>query len=220
MRLYLSSHQCGNAVDELFRLLGTLNPRTLVITNASDFLDDAMRQQSTSNELSRLRAIGIEAEELDLRDYFDKKDGLAEKLENAQLVWVRGGNTFLLRRALYLSGADKIITHVLAEDRLVYGGHSAGVAVLAPSLGGLELVDDSAILPDPYSKYEVPQSIALSGLGILPYYVAPHYQSDFIDSKYVDDLVGYFKREGRKFQTLRDGEVFIIDGDTSWIAKK
>lgn len=215
MRLYLSSHQCGNAINELFRLVGTSHPKALVITNASDFLDEAQRKQSTENELGRLREVGIEAEELDLRDYFNNKTSLATKLENTQLLWVRGGNTFLLRRALYLSGADVIITKLLTQDSIVYGGHSAGIAVLAPSLDGLEIVDDPEVLPSPYSTYDIPTKVARSGMSILPYYLAPHYQSDFIDSQYVDALVEYFKRKGYKFQALHDGEVLVIDGDAS-----
>lgn len=220
MRLYLSSHQCGDAVHELFRLLGTNHPRTVVITNASDFLDDTMRAQSTMNELNRLKAIGIDAQELDLRNYFENNTGLEAIVKDAQLVWVRGGNTFLLRKALFLSGADEIIAQLLAQDAIVYGGHSAGVAVLAPSLEGIELIDDPNALPAEYSGYDVPTAVERSGLGILPYYVAPHYRSDFVDSQYVDGLVDYFKRKGRPFRTLRDGDVLVVDGETSKVVER
>ena len=47
-----------------------------------------------------------------------------------------------LRRALAASGADEMIADLVRADRIVYGGNSAGACVLAPSLRGLETVDE------------------------------------------------------------------------------
>ena len=59
------------------------------------------------------------------------------------MAWLRGGNTFMLRYALYRCGADAMLRELLAADALVYAGYSAGACVLSPSLRRLELVDDA-----------------------------------------------------------------------------
>jgi hypothetical protein len=56
--------------------------------------------------------------------------------------WLRGGNVFMLRYALFRRGADIVFRDLLAADALVYAGYSAGACVLSPGLRGLELVDD------------------------------------------------------------------------------
>jgi len=43
---------------------------------------------------------------LDLRDYFTDHQRLADTLAGFQLVWLRGGNAFILRYALARSGAE------------------------------------------------------------------------------------------------------------------
>ena len=43
---------------------------------------------------------------------------------------------FMLRYALYRSGADAVFRELLAADALVYAGYSAGPCVLSPSLRG------------------------------------------------------------------------------------
>lgn len=221
MKLYLSSHQCGNAIGELFSLLGTKNPRTIVITNAADFHDDdTLRSKSTRNELDRLKEHGIIAKELDLRNYFVDNKNLHKVLESADLVWVRGGNTFLLRRALALSGADQIIANLIRQDKITYGGHSAGVAVLGPTLDGIEIVDDQNCIPAPYSTCPVDETILMSGLDVIKYQVAPHYKSNFLDSAKVDSLISYYKRVKRSYIALKDGQVLIVDGKKERILGK
>ena len=96
MRLYLSSFRLGNKPERLLQLIGS-GRRTALIGNAVDFLGATERAASMASEAERLKSIGLEPTEVDLRDYFGKPDMLKEKLASFDLVWVRGGNAFLLR---------------------------------------------------------------------------------------------------------------------------
>jgi dipeptidase E len=49
-----------------------------------------------------------------------------------------------------LTVTDEVLRELLAEDRVVYGGYSAGACVLTPSLHGIELVDDPHDIPAGY----------------------------------------------------------------------
>src|SRR5476651_2370709 len=100
MKLYLSSFRFGNNPERLPNLLSK-NKKATVIVNAIDDAQQEVRKEKVQGELNDLQGLGIEAEELDLRNYFGKKNELKEKLSEYGMVWVRGGNTFTLRRAYF-----------------------------------------------------------------------------------------------------------------------
>ena len=207
MRLYLSSFRIGNHANKLHELLRG-GVRTAVIGNSMDFLNDETRTALMNEEAQRLREIGLDPTEIDLRDYFDSPNGLEEKLRQFDLVWARGGNAFILRRALKQSGADTMLETLLREDAVVYGGYSAGLCVLTPTLHGLELVDEPDVIPDHYQP-----EVVWEGMGILPYAAAPHFKSDHPESEQINDVVNFFLNASMPFVALRDGEVIVRDGN-------
>lgn len=211
MRLFLSSYKLGNKPKELPPLVGD-NKRAAIIMNSQDAKTPESRAERLQQEIDALTALGLQPEELDLRQYFGKSDELKEVLDNFGFVWVRGGNVFLLRRAFKQSGFDKIIVDLLKDDKIAYGGYSAGVCVLAPSLKGIELVDPKDEITDGYDK-----EVIWDGLGVLGYAVAPHYKSDHPESDDINKCVEYFADNHILFKTLRDGEIIIINGETEKI---
>lgn len=211
MRLYLSSFRLGNRPEELTKLLkgGT---KAAVIVNAADHLSPVDRDAAYQREVANLTALCITSTEVDLRIYFGKQEQLREELQKYDLVWVRGGNAFILRRACKYSGADEVIKDLLEQDAIVYGGYSAGIDQLTPSFHGIELVDDPNIIPEGYEK-----EIIWEGLNILPYSVAPHYKSNHPESADIDKSVTYLIDNHMLFKALRDGEVIIRNGDEEYI---
>lgn len=89
---------------------------------------------------------------------------MRRELARYDALWVRGGNVFVLRYAMHRSAGDALITDVLAADTLLYAGYSAGPCVLAPSLRGLEAVDDPAAVALNYGGEPI-----WDGLGALDY---------------------------------------------------
>lgn len=207
MRLYLSSFGVGRRPDELLMLLRG-KTRVAVVLNAKDASSEEGRARSVAQEIGAMEALGLDPAELDLRDYFGRPDRLREALGEVDLIWVRGGNSFVLRRALRQSGADEVLVDLLRKDEIVYGGFSAGAAVLAPSLRGLEVVDDPGLAPAGYDLEPV-----WDGLGLLSYAVAPHYRSDHPESAAVERLVQRFIDDRILFKVLRDGEAIVVGGD-------
>jgi len=205
MKLYLSSYRLGNNPEKLIKLVSG-NKKVAVIANAMDFLDGLERNKCIEQEINDLTKLGLIAEDLDLRDYFNKKNKLKNKLDTYGAVWVRGGNTFILRRAMSQSGLDKLLKEKNHDPDFVYAGYSAGVCVLSPSLHGLELVDNSIRIPERYLSETI-----WDGLDIVKFSFAPHYRSDHPESKAVDKEVEYFIKHKIPFKTLRDGEVLVID---------
>ena len=122
MRLYLSSYKFGNFSDELIKLVGN-NKKVAVIGNSRDWSQDRERTtKGLQEQIQTLNSLGFSAEELDLKKYFGKRETLKKYLSQFGLVWVLGGNTFVLKRAYEQSGFDFVIKEMLFSDKIVYGG--------------------------------------------------------------------------------------------------
>jgi peptidase E len=89
-------------------------------------------EKGVALEMDHLCKLGFDALEVDLRQYFGRSQHLAQTLAQFNLLWVRGGNTFVLRRAFKLSGFDDLHKQGLSQDAVAYGGSSAGVCHLSP----------------------------------------------------------------------------------------
>ena len=130
---------------------------------------------------------------------------MRDKLKGFGGVFVRGGNTFILRQAMKLSGFDNIFNELLDVDDFVYSGYSAGVCVLAPNFKALQIVDD------PTDKSNKNQETIWEGLNYLDHIILPHYKSDHPESADIDKEVEYCQKNKIKYETLSDGEVIIIE---------
>jgi dipeptidase E len=139
--MYLSSFRVGGCPERLLVLAGGRR-RTAVIANAMDAAPRGVRTASVDRELNALGVLGLEVDEVDLREL--TPHSVVATLQSYDIVWLRGGNVFMLRYALAASGADTELTRRLGEDSIIYAGYSAGPCVLAPTLRGLEAVDDPA----------------------------------------------------------------------------
>ena len=208
MRLYLSTSSLGNQPQALLPLVED-GRRVAVIANALDGTDPSVRAEGVTSEVESLRQLGFDAHEVDLRQYFGRSPHLAQTLASFHLLWVRGGNAFVLRRACKRSRFDTLLTQRLSEDTVAYGGNSAGICLLAPSLHGIELVDDPAYVPEGYEA-----EMLWEGLGVLPYQVVPHYRSDPPEfAAAIDQAVHYYIDHHLLFKALRDGEVLMVQGN-------
>lgn len=205
MKLYLSSYHLGDDPTKLAPLFSE-NKRVAVIMNACDYKNKKEREEKLSYELRELAQIGLQPEELDLRNYFNREKNIYEKLRSFGGVWVRGGNVFILRRAMKQSGFDKAITEISKDASFVYAGFSAGPCVISPTLRGYAQVDDPHLVPEGYEK-----EIIWDGLNFIPYVFEPHYKSDHPEAAMVEKEVEYLEKNGIPYKTVRDGEVIISE---------
>ena len=211
MRLYLSSHRLGRHAETLKRLVGKRR-NALVIANALDYIPAAARAvytATTYDPVAELNDLGLPASWLDLRDFIGSPIRLHDQLSTCGLVWVIGGNAFVLRRAMRASGFDGVIHGLLAQDTLVYAGSSAGAIVTAPTLRGLDLMDDPTVgtFGDETISYE--------GLNLFSKSVVPHADSDHRDSAGANKAAAWLQEQGLPFVALQDGQVIVVEGETT-----
>lgn len=203
----------GNCPEQLAALVGG-GRRVAVIANATDVYPIEGRREAVATEIEALAMIGFVAEELDLREYFDA-GGVEDALREHDLVWVRGGDVFTLRYALARSGADAALVQLLGEDALAYGGYSAGPCVLAPSLHGLDEVDNPVWVKSLYGSDPI-----FEGLGVLDYCIVPHFDTPgHPESAACDRLAARYRRDGTPHRAIRDGQVIIVDGEKTFVCQ-
>ena len=207
MKLYLSSYRIGNRSEELRSWIKKHDNKILVIPNALDiYLDSKRKNDGILEKCQDLENIGFKVEILDLRNYFSNNELLREKLEEYRAFYVLGGNVFVLRQAMFLSGFDNYLKEISDKKDYLYAGFSAGVCVLASDLHGFELVDDQSEDPYNYGK------TIWTGIGLIDYNIVPHFDTpSHPESPLMYSLVSYLQKENKKYKTLKDGEVIIED---------
>jgi dipeptidase E len=207
MRLFLASYRFGAHAGALAGLAGAPG-RVAVIANACDAWPQS-RAAAVTSDLVPLRMLGYRPEEVDLREYTGRAAALEQRLAEFPMLWVRGGNTFVLRAQFARSGADLVIGRLLAADALVYAGYSAGACVLAPDLHGLETADDPA---------EVLPACGIEprwdGLGLIDRPIVPHIDSPTDPGGDGNRLAAAYRAAGIEHWALTDDDVVVVDGDT------
>jgi dipeptidase E len=207
MRLFLSSYRTGMNPQEFADLHGG-NNQVAVIMNATDEFEPALRPTYYERERADLSAIGLDATELDLRDFFGKSEQLPAVLGKFGLVWVTGGNSFVLRRAMRQSGFDSVGSSLVRAEALVYGGYSAGAVVATPTLRHIDLVDNPRVVPEGYDA-----GVIYEGLGFYNKSMAPHYRSDHPESEVMERIVARFIEDDIPYQPLKDGQAIVVTRD-------
>jgi len=205
MKYYLSSFKIGKDQKQLQDLFPK-NIKTAYISNALDFADGQdWVKDFTGGDIKELKQVGLKPERFDLRKYFNNQDQLAKDLSAYGVIWVSGGNVFVLRQAMELSGFDKWLKKNRKLSGVLYGGYSAGTCVLCPSLQGLELVDSTTHKP-----YGDKVEVVWDGLGIIDYLIVPHFNSDHPESKSIRKVVKYCDSNDITYKTLKDGEAMVV----------
>ncbi|MEC3913046.1 Type 1 glutamine amidotransferase-like domain-containing protein [Nocardia sp. CDC160] len=206
MRLFLSSYRFGAHQQRLLAMVGEPG-RVAVIANACDAWPSAW-QGAVTSDLVPLRRLGFQPEVFDLREYIGRPAEVEERLREYPAVWVRGGNTFVLRAQFARSGADLALRTLLAEDALVYAGYSAGACVMTPDLHGIEAMDD---------PNEVRTACGIEprwdGLGLVDRRIVPHLDSPTDPEGLSRKLVREYIAAGVPHWALTDDHVVVVDGE-------
>jgi dipeptidase E len=207
MKLYLSSYRLGNHTDELKNLIGKTNAKIAVSVNALDHIDQERRNEEfLKRELEDIKNLGFNAEEIDLRDFFNNNE-LSEKMKEYDAIWFSGGNVFILAKAFKQSGFDRVIENQVKDGDLVYAGYSAAFCVLMSSLHGIELVDNKDAEATGYKSGEI-----WEGIGLIDFYPIVHFRSNHDESELVEKEYEYVRENNIEHKTFKDGDVYLIDG--------
>ncbi|WP_336881993.1 Type 1 glutamine amidotransferase-like domain-containing protein [Rhodococcus globerulus] len=207
MKLFLASYRFGDHHTRFAELVGP-GARIAVIAAAADAWPAAARASAVTSELTPLRRAGYDPEELDIRDYAHSPDALERALRTFDCVWVRGGNTFVLRAQLARTGADDVLERLVRNGDLAYAGYSAGAAVATPTLTGLDVTDDPSDVLATCGIEPV-----WTGLGLVDFAIVPHGGGSVLeDPAATARTIAILTKERIPFRVLSDQQVVVVDG--------
>ena len=200
MKFYLSSIGV-KTTDELYNLIGKSSEiKTALITNAFDYKspdDRKIKYELVSSELTR---VGFDLYDVNLKNYHNEPERLQSDLIGFDMIWICGGNVFLLRELCKQSGLDQILVNVL-ESGVVYGGDSAGAIIVGPSLTGFDQVDHTDYV----------EEIIYEGLGLVDFVVTPHNGNPKFQSA-LDEIKVDLKSRGQIFEVINDNQAVVVNG--------
>ncbi|HEY6330660.1 MAG TPA: dipeptidase PepE [Blastocatellia bacterium] len=165
------------------------------------FVPFALRDQDgyASRARERFRLIGYEVVSLHCAA------SMQSAVEEAEAIFIGGGNTFRLLKALYCHDLVNRI-RLKGEAGMPYIGASAGSNVACPTI---KTTNDMPIVEPP----------SLNAIGLVPFQVNPHYQDPDPNSKHMGEtreerIIQFHEENSTPVIGLREGTLLRVTGDS------
>jgi len=146
-----------------------------------------------------LREEGYDFEELDIEGKNEVE--LRTMLADKDVVWVEGGNTFYLLKAVRESGFDTVIKELIAKGA-VYVGSSAGSYIACPTI-------EISTWKKPGEEKERFGVTDLTGMNLVPFLLKAHYEPE--QKELLREKISQAQYPTR---ILRDGQAILVEGNS------
>ena len=123
-----------------------------------------------------------------------------QKILNADIIVISGGDTIELARLLKKSKMLANLRKFVKKKNYVLGGYSAGAIIMTPNLNVLKILHEND--EEMLTRLEL-----YSGLSFIDFEIFPHYSP----SAYQEKLDSYRKKTNNVVKPLPDSEFIIID---------
>ncbi len=137
---------------------------------------------------------GYDFEELDIEG--KNENELRKLLENKNAIYVEGGNTFYLLKAVRESGFDKVIKELIKKG-VPYIGSSAGSYIVCPT------IEMATWKPKQKDRFGMTDFTALN---LVPFLLTAHYTSEM--ENILKDKISKTKYQTR---ILQDGQAVLVE---------
>ena len=130
-----------------------------------------------------------------------------EKLSQAKIVFISGGNTFYLLQELKRKNLTSYLKERI-ENGLLYIGESAGSVIAAPNIEYASIVDDKTLATE-LDDY--------TGLDLVDFYIVPHFEEEpFVESS--RNTVELYK-DKLDLKLINNKEAILVENNNFTIIK-
>ena len=130
-----------------------------------------------------------------------------EKLSEAKIVFISGGNTFYLLQELKRKNLTSYLKERI-ENGLLYIGESAGSVIAAPDIEYASIVDDKTFATE-LDDY--------TGLNLVDFYIVPHFEEEpFVESS--RNTVELYK-DKLDLKLINNKEAILVENNNFTIIK-
>lgn len=148
---------------------------------------------------------GYEVENFDVSIF--SEEIAKEKLSEAKIVFISGGNTFYLLQELKRKNLTSYLKERI-ENGLLYIGESAGSVIAAPDIEYASIVDDKTLATE-LNDY--------TGLNLVDFYIVPHFEEEpFVESS--RNTVELYK-DKLDLKLINNKEAILVENNNFTIIK-
>ena len=148
------------------------NKRAVFIDTAAE--PEEGDKQWLKDDRKSLENLGFQVSDFTLTD---KKYGeVKQVLEEMDVIFVSGGNTFYLLEKIQLTGTAELFNELVNKGK-IYIGSSAGSIIAGPDISPVRKFD---------AEWEAPKLKNYKGLGLVDFVVLPHWGSVDFKKVYMD----------------------------------
>lgn len=151
-----------------------------------------------SRSLPIMKEIGFNVEEVDIEGKTESQ--VMKLLELKDIIYVAGGNTFYLLKAMRGCNFEKVIRKLLKWGK-VYIGSSAGSMAAGRTV-------KTALWKDPNKNLVGLKN--LKGLNLVPFDIFVHYQPEY--AKIIKQQMPNPKKRAKKLRILTDEQAILVQG--------
>ncbi len=150
-------------------------------------------------DLDIMKEVGFNVEEIDIEG--KKESEVMKLLELKDIIFVEGGNTFYLLKAMRRCNFERVIKKLLKLGK-VYIGVSAGSIVAGRTIetAGWGNADKNLV-----------GLRSLKGLNLVPYNIIVHYQPE--DAELIKQKIKNPKKRAKKLRILTDDQALLVQAD-------
>ena len=148
---------------------------------------------------------GYEVENFDVSIF--SEEIAKEKLSQAKIVFISGGNTFYLLQELKRKNLTSYLKERI-ENGLLYIGESAGSVIATPNIEYASIVDDKTLATE-LNDY--------TGLNLVDFYIVPHFEEEpFVESS--RNTVELYK-DKLDLKLINNKEAILVENNNFTIIK-
>ena len=148
---------------------------------------------------------GYEVENFDVSIF--SENTAKEKLSEAKIVFISGGNTFYLLQELKRKNLTSYLKERI-ENGLLYIGESAGSVIATPNIEYASIVDDKTLATE-LNDY--------TGLNLVDFYIVPHFEEEpFVENS--RNTVELYK-DKLDLKLINNKEAILVENNNFTIIK-